>query len=65
MFTDRMREDQVFASARTGLFDAVLERIGDWRCSRMARVLLGKRFFPGRELTFRLGHVAVRRYLSG
>lgn len=65
MFVDRIKEDRIFASARPGLFDTMLSRIGDWRFSRLAAAALGKRFLPGRELTSRLGqgkYLAISGY---
>lgn len=64
MFVDRIKEDRVFATARAGLFDTVLARLGEWRLSRLAAAV-GKRFEPGRELTSRLGqgkYLAISGY---
>lgn len=55
MFVDRRQEDRRLSVARTGVLDAVFERVGEWRVSRLAAAMRTRRFLPGRELTFRLG----------
>jgi len=55
MFVDRMKEDRVLASARPGLVDAVLARLGELRLSRLLVAAKTRLFTPGRELSSRLG----------
>jgi len=62
MFIDRLREDRLLATTRTGIIDEWLSR---WRDNRVLRAMAeaGARIFtPGRSLSVRLGqgkHLAL------